>query len=294
MRIRMENKDSPAEAGLAAVGSSDPAQPSRGQHQHVDVVLVHHRAGKDHLSIGSSSESLNDIRPSERQKHFYHFAPTRPHESDHVFPNCRSCHSAPQVIAETQPDLLGYRRRSRDFKSGLAKAGDVSARSRARTLSVVNRAGDVRQVPVLHRPVETHVDVLVKQPVDVGKTVGAEGGSSLRHFGHSLPRREDCQQDGAAFGDVKILGGLGAGGKRGSCLEQVVILTPDVALEGHFAVGVKVGIVDTRTGNTGDVASLRLAWGTEMRTRKGGRGEENNLEGSSSSVLSQSTHVWKS
>jgi hypothetical protein len=104
------------------------------------------------------------------------------------------------------------------------------------------------------------VDVLVKESVYVGKTVSAEGGSSLGHLGHPLPRREDRKKERAAFGDVEILSGLRAGWKRGGCLEQVVIFTPDVALEGDFAVGVKVGIVDTRTGNTGDVPSLRFAW----------------------------------
>ena len=53
-------------------------------------------------------------------------------------------------------------------------------------------------------------------------------------------------------------------------MEQVVIFTPDVALEGDFAVRVKVGIVDTRTGNAGDVPSLRFAWGSEMRMRERG------------------------
>ena len=125
---------------------------------------------------------------------------------------------------------------------------------------------------MLHRPVEAHVDVLVKQPVDVGKTVSAEGGSSLGHLGHPLSRRKDCQKEWAAFRDVQILSGLGAGWKGGSCLEQVVVFTPDVALEGDFAVRVKVGIVDTRTGNTGDVPSLRFAWGSEMRMRGRGRG----------------------
>ena len=113
------------------------------------------------------------------------------------------------------------------------------------------------------------MDVLVKQSVDVGKTVSAEGGSSLRHLGHSLSRRKHCEKEWAAFRDVQILSGLSAGWKRGSCLEQVVVFTPNVALEGDFAVGVKVGIVDTRTGNTGDVPSLRFAWGTEMRMREG-------------------------
>ena len=121
---------------------------------------------------------------------------------------------------------------------------------------------------MLHRPIEAHVDVLVKQSVDVGKTVSTEGGSSLGHLGHSLSRRKDCEKEWAAFRDVQILSSLRAGWKRGSCLEQVVVFTPDVALEGDFAVGVKVGIVDTRTGNTGDVPSLRFAWGTEMRMRE--------------------------
>ena len=263
---------SPAEASLAAVSSSHSAQSSWGQHQHIDVVLVHHCARKNLLSIWSRSKSLNDIWPAECQKHFYHFALACTHESHHVVPNCGSCHCGPQVIAETQPDLLGYRRRPRDFKSCLAKAGNVAARAGAGTFPVVNWTGDVRQVPVLHRPIEAHVDVLVEQPVDVGKTVSAEGGSSLGHLGHPLSRRENCKKERAAFRDVKILSGLCAGWKRGGCLEQVVIFTPYVALEGDFAVGVKVGIVDTRTGNTGDVPSLRLAWGTEMRMREGGVG----------------------
>ena len=260
---------SPAEASLTTVGSSDSAQSSRGQDEHIGVVFVHHRARKDHLSIGCRSKSLDDIRPTECQKHFYHFALACTHESHHVVPNCGSRHSGPQVIAQTQPNLLGYRRRSRDFKSCLAKAGNVAARAGTRTFPVVDWTRDVRQVPVLHRPVEAHVDVLVKESVYVGKTVSAEGGGSLGHLGHPLARREDRKKERAAFGDVEILSGLRAGWKRGGCLEQVVIFTPDVALEGDFAVGVKVGIVDTRTGNTGDVPSLRFAWGTEMRMREG-------------------------
>ena len=90
---------SPAEASLTAVGSSHSAQSSRGQHQHIDVVFVHHCARKDHLSVWSSSKSLDDIWPAECQKHFYHFALACTHESHHVVPNCRSCHSGPQVIA---------------------------------------------------------------------------------------------------------------------------------------------------------------------------------------------------
>ena len=42
-----------------------------------------------------------------------------------------------------------------------------------------------------------------------------------------------------------------------------------MALQGDLAVRVKVGVVDTRTGNTGDVPSLRFAWRTEIRMRVG-------------------------
>ena len=90
---------SPAEASLTTVSSSDPAQSSWGQDQNIDVVFVHHCARKDHLSIWSRSKSLDDIWPTECQKHFYHFALARTHESHHVVPNCGSCHSGPQVIA---------------------------------------------------------------------------------------------------------------------------------------------------------------------------------------------------
>ena len=206
--LRMQQKYSPAEPGLTAIRSPHSAQPSRGQDEHVDVVLVHHRAWQNPLTVWSRSKSLNDIWAAECQKHFYHFPLVRPHESHHVVPNCASCHRGPQVVAQTQADLLGYWRRSRDFKSGLAKAGNVAARAGARAFPVVNRAGDVRQVPVLHRPVEAHVDVLVEKSVDVGKAVSAEGGSFLWHFGHSFSRRKYCKKDGAAFGDVQILGSL--------------------------------------------------------------------------------------
>ena len=97
-RMLLQNY-SPAEASLTAVGSSHSAQSPRGQDQHIDVVFMHHCARKDHLSVWSSSKSLDDIWPAECQKHFYHFALACTHESHHVVPNCRSCHSGPQVIA---------------------------------------------------------------------------------------------------------------------------------------------------------------------------------------------------
>ena len=71
------------------------------------------------------------------------------------------------------------RKNSRNFESDIAKAVNVAHGTDAGTLALLDGAGDVLHVPVSHRPVEAVVDVLVKEAVDLGQAVHADGRGEI-------------------------------------------------------------------------------------------------------------------
>ena len=53
---------------------------------------------------------------------------------------------------------------------------------------------------------------------------------------------------------------LSTGRDSDSSLQQIIVFTTQVTLEGDLGVGVEVGVRDAGPGYPGDVPSLRVSW----------------------------------
>ena len=120
-----------------------------------------HHSARQYWFIISRLKTVHNIGPPSGQQNFYYSALRGPDNSDGIITNVSTSHSGAQCVnSEIKTNFLDNRNWAGNLESGLTKTKNVPRAARSGTLPFVHRAGDVGQVPVLHRAVEAHVNIL--------------------------------------------------------------------------------------------------------------------------------------
>ena len=111
--------------------------------------------------IISSLKAVHNTGPSSSQQNLYNGSLRGPNNSHGIITNISTSHGRAQSVgAEIKTNFLNNRNWAGYPEVGFTKTRDVPGAAHTRTFSLIELTRDVGQVPVLHRAVEAHVDVL--------------------------------------------------------------------------------------------------------------------------------------
>ena len=121
---------------------------------------MHSGARQDGFII-SSFEAVHNGGPASSQQNLYNGSLLRPHNSHGIITNISTSHGRAQSVSpEIKTNFLNNRNWAGYLECGLTETEDVADSAHTGTFPLIELAGDVGQIPVLHGAVEAHVDIL--------------------------------------------------------------------------------------------------------------------------------------
>ena len=121
---------------------------------------MHSGPRQDRLVI-SSFKAVHNTGPSPSQQNLYNGSLRGADNSHGIITNISTSHCRAQsVSSEIKTNFLNNRNWAGYLECGFTKTEDVAHTTHTGTFPLVELAGDVGKVPVLHRAVKAHVNIL--------------------------------------------------------------------------------------------------------------------------------------